>query len=333
MDREDGSLRKLIIQIPSLNEAGTLQQALKALPRTVAGFDVVEWLVIDDGSTDETVEVAKQAGADHVLSLGYHQGLARAFMAGIEYALKLGADVIVNTDADNQYQASYIPQLLNPILEKRALIVIGARPIRYIEHFSPTKKLLQRAGSWVVRWVSGTDVDDAPSGFRAIHRDAAIRLAVFSDYTYTLETIIQAGRKNIPIMSVPIDVNPDLRPSRLVRSPLAYVSRSIITIVRIFIIYKPLRFFLFVALIFALPAVFFTIRFLFSYLMGEGSGHIQSLVLSGALFALAGIIGIGGVLADLIATNRLLLEDLRARALRTEIEILSAIPNRGKPGL
>lgn len=323
-------LSKLIIQIPCLNEAATLPQTLRELPRNVPGFDSVEWLVVDDGSTDCTAEIAVREGADHVLSLGYNQGLARAFMAGLEYALKLGADVIVNTDADNQYAAACIPALVGPILEKRALIVVGARPISDIEHFSPAKKLLQRLGTWVVRRVSRTDIEDAPSGFRAIHRDAAIRLNVLSSYTYTLETIIQAGHKNIPIISVPVRVNPELRPSRLVSSIPAYIWRSVVTIFRIFVIYQPLRFFLIIACLLSLPAMFFVARFSIFYAMGQGTGHVQSLVLSAALFALAGIVGVGGVLADLIATNRLLLEDLRTRVLRSEIGIATH-PSRTKP--
>ena len=325
------NLRKLIIQIPCLNEAGTLTQTLKALPRHVRGFDAVEWLVIDDGSNDGTAKIAADAGADHVISLGYNQGLARAFMAGLEFALKQGADVIVNTDADNQYSADCIPDLVQPILEGRAQIVVGARPIQNIEHFSPVKKLLQRLGSWVVKRVSRTKIEDAPSGFRAIHRDAAMRLNVFSAYTYTLETIIQAGRKNIPIVSVPVKTNPDLRPSRLVTSIPSYVLRSIVTIFRIFIVYKPMRFFLLIACLIALPAVYFVCRFLIFYALGEGGGHVQSLVLSAALFALAGIAGVGGILADLIATNRLLLEDLRTRALRAEVEAMAKQPRPSRP--
>jgi glycosyltransferase involved in cell wall biosynthesis len=313
---------KLIIQIPCLNEAKSLPMALASLPRSVPGFETVEWLIIDDGSTDDTVGVARREGADHILSFGYNRGLARAFMAGLECSLKLGADVIVNTDADNQYAARSIPDLVRPILDKRALIVVGARPIRDTAHFSPVKKLLQRLGSWVVKRVSHTDIEDAPSGFRAIHRDAALQLNVFNNYTYTLETIIQAGRKNIPIVSVPVTTNPDLRPSRLVSSILSYVWRSIVTIFRIFIIYKPLRFFFILACLFALPATFYVARFLYFYATGYGAGHVQSLVLSAVLFGLAGIAAMGGILADLIATNRLLLEDLRMRALRAEVEAI-----------
>jgi len=318
-DNPAGVQTKLIIQIPCLNEAETLPVTLADLPREVPGFDKVEWLVIDDGSTDGTAEVARNAGVDHVLQLEHNKGLARAFTAGIEYALKRGATVIVNTDADNQYSASCIPELVKPILEKRALIVVGTRPVGDIEHFSTAKKLLQRLGSWVVKVASGTEVEDAPSGFRAIHRDAAIQLNVFSDYTYTLETIIQAGRKGIPITSVPVKVNAYLRPSRLMSSVGSYIRRSMLTIVRIFIIYKPLRFFAILGLIIALPALFFISRFLVFVALGRGDGHIQSLVIAAGLLAVAGIIIIGGVIADLISTNRLLLEDLRTRALRAEI--------------
>lgn len=314
------SLKKLIIQIPCLNEAESLPTTLRELPRCVDGFDVVEWLVIDDGSTDGTVNVALLHGVDHIVQLEHNQGLARAFMAGIERSLKLGADVIINTDADNQYSASCIPALVRPILEKRALIVVGTRPVSEIKHFSPIKKSLQRLGSWVVKIVSGTQIDDAPSGFRAIHRDAAIWLNVFNPYTYTLETIIQAGRKGIPIISVPIAVNDYLRPSRLISSIPNYIQRSIITIFRIFIIYKPLRFFMLLSILFAIPALIVILRFLIFYAQGDGQGHIQSLVLGAGLLAIAGILAIGGILADLVATNRLLLEDIRMRVLRAEIE-------------
>ncbi len=249
------------------------------LPRKVAGFDVVEWMIIDDGSTDKTVEVARANGVDHIVSLPHNQGLAKAFMAGIEACFEFGADVIINTDADNQYRASGISDLVQPILDKKALIVIGARPIDTIEHFWPIKKFLQKFGSWVVKLASDTQVADAPSGFRAIHRDAAMRLnIVFNPYTYTLETIIQAGRKNIPIASVPIEVNGDLRPSRLVKSIPSYVRRSLITVVRIFIVYSPLRFFFTCAAIVALPALIMTLRFLYHFSIGMGEGNIQSLI-------------------------------------------------------
>lgn len=316
--KEEGGLSKLIIQIPCLNEEGTLAVTLADLPRQVAGFSTVEWLVIDDGSTDRTVEVARENGVDHVVSLPHNQGLAKAFMTGIETALKLGADVIVNTDADNQYNASCIPDLVRPILEKKAQIVIGARPISEIEHFSPVKKFLQKLGSFVVKVASGTTVPDAPSGFRAIHRDAAIQLNVFNRYTYTLETIIQAGRRNIPITSVPIRVNGDLRPSRLVKSIPSYVRRSLITVVRIFVVYSPLRFFSTCAALVAAPGLIMVARFFFHYWMGEGSGNIQSLVLSSALLAIAGILAMSGIISELIAVNRQLLEEIRIRQLQQE---------------
>ena len=318
--------RKLVIQIPCLNEAASLPTTLAALPRSVPGFDVVEWLVVDDGSTDDTVEVARRLGVDHVVSLPGHQGLATAFRTGLEASLRRGAHVIVNTDADNQYAATSIPDLLAPILEGRALIVVGARPIGEMTHFSPMKRLLQRLGSWVVKVASGTTVADAPSGFRAMHRDAAIRLSVSDRYTYTLETIIQAGRRQIPIVSVPVATNPDLRPSRLVRSTGGYVFRSVATIVRIFILYAPLRFFLMAAAVTALPGVAMIVRFLIRYAAGNGQGNIQSLVLSGALVAVAAVLAIAGVLADLIATNRIMLEEVRARLFAQELERLGTDP-------
>lgn len=318
-------MSKLIIQIPCLNEEETLPITLGDLPRSVPGFDVVEWLIVDDGSTDRTVEVARAHGVDHIVSLPHNHGLARAFMAGIEAALKLGADVIVNTDADNQYDASCIPDLVRPILERKAQIVIGARPITEIEHFSPIKKFLQLFGSWVVKVASDTVIADAPSGFRAIHRDAAIRLNVFSPYTYTLETIIQAGRKDIPIISVPIRVNGYLRPSRLVKSISSYVWRSIVTVIRIFIVYCPMRFFALCSAITAAPGLLMIGRFFYHYMMGMGDGNVQSLVLSGALLALSGIFLMSGFLAELISVNRMLLEEIRVRQLQQELD------SRGSP--
>ncbi len=309
---------KLIIQIPCFNEEEALPITLSSLPRAVEGFDAVEILVIDDGSTDGTVRVAREHGTHHVVSLGVNQGLARAFMVGIETSLLLGADVIVNTDGDNQYSAECIPDLVAPILRGEALIVVGARPIAEIEHFSLAKKFLQRLGSWAVKIASGTRVEDAPSGFRAFHRDAAIRLNVFGNYTYTLETIILAGRRNLRIVSVPIRVNGYLRPSRLMRSVPQYVRQSLLTIIRIFILYKPLRFFATVAMVLAIPAMIVVIRFLYFYLVGEGEGHVQSLVLATALFAISAIVAIGGLLADLVAANRTLLEDVRARMLQIQ---------------
>jgi glycosyltransferase involved in cell wall biosynthesis len=302
---------KLIIQIPCFNEAETLAVALAALPRQVPGFDVVEWLVIDDGSQDGTVEVAKANGADHVVCHSRNQGLARAFMTGLDSCLRLGADVIVNTDADNQYNADDVPKLIAPIVARRADIVVGARPIETIKHFSLAKKLLQKLGSWVVRVASKTDIPDAPSGFRAMSRSAAQRLMVFNDYTYTLETIIQAGQKNMAITSVPIRVNKDLRPSRLVKSIPSYIKQSIVTIVRIFIIYRPFRFFATIGAVSFGAGFLIGLRFLLHYLDGEGEGHVQSLILAGVLLSLGFQTLLIAVVADLLAANRRLIEDVR----------------------
>lgn len=302
---------KLIIQIPCYNEAETLATTLASLPRQVAGFDRVEWLIVDDGSTDDTAGVARTCGVDHVVRHVTNQGLARAFMSGLDAALRLGADVIVNTDADNQYNAEDIPLLTAPIIEKRAEMVIGSRPIETIAHFSPLKKLLQKLGSWTVRMASNTDIPDAPSGFRAMTRSAAQRLMVFNDYTYTLETIIQAGQKNMAISAVPVRVNPDLRPSRLVKSIPSYIKRSIATIIRIFVIYRPFRFFFSVGLVLFGLGFLIGVRFLISFLAGEGGGHVQSLILAGALLVMGFQTFLIAFVADLLAANRKLLEDIR----------------------
>lgn len=304
---------KLIIQIPCYNEAGTLAITLAALPRHVTGFDIVEWLVVDDGSLDDTVNVAKMNGVDYVVRHTHNQGLARAFMTGLDACLRMGADVIVNTDADNQYNADDIPALTLPIVNHHAEIVVGARPIETIEHFSPVKKLLQKLGSWVVQVASKTDIPDAPSGFRAISRSAAQRLMVFSDYTYTLETIIQAGQKNMAIISVPIRVNDDLRPSRLLKSIPSYIKLSIATIVRIFIIYRPFRFFGTIGTVLFSAGFLIGLRFLMFYLCGEGDGHVQSLILASALLVTGFQTLLVAFLADLLAANRKLMEDVRYR--------------------
>ena len=307
---------KLIIQIPCYNEAETLSIALAALPRSVPGFDCVEWLIIDDGSQDETIKVAKANGVDHIVRHTGNKGLARAFMTGLEASLSLGADVIVNTDADNQYNADDIPALVQPILEHQAEIVIGARPIETIEHFSPIKKLLQKLGSWVVRVASKTDIPDAPSGFRAMSRAAAQRLMVFNDYTYTLETIIQAGQKNMTIVSVPIRVNGDLRPSRLVKSIPSYIKRSIVTIIRIFVIYRPFRFFGAVGAALFIAGFMIGLRFLWYYLQGNGDGHVQSLILASVLLGMGFQTLLVAFVADLSAANRKLVEDIRFKIAR-----------------
>lgn len=304
---------KLIIQIPCLNEAATLETALATLPRAVAGFATVEWLVVDDGSTDGTAELARKYGVDHVVRHPVNRGLARAFMTGIDTALRHGADVIVNTDADNQYEAGDIPKLVKPILEHRADMVIGARPIAETEHFSWIKKKLQHFGSWAVRVASKTDVADAPSGFRAMTRETAMRLNVFNAYTYTLETIIQAGLSNLTVVSVPVRTNPDLRPSRLVKSIPNYVSRSLVTIVRVFVIYRPVALFLWLAALLVLAGIALGVRFLVFYYTGEGGGHVQSLVLAALCLILGGLSGMVGLVADLIATNRKLMEQINFR--------------------
>jgi glycosyltransferase involved in cell wall biosynthesis len=313
-------MSKLVIQIPCYNEEEELRATLDEIPKTLEGFDEVEIMIVDDGSTDATAEIAREYGGIHVVSLPYHMGLAKAFTAGIETALKRGADVILNTDADNQYCASSIPDLVQPILDGKAQMVIGARPVRTDRHMSPIKRALQVFGSWVVRQASGTDIADAPSGFRAIHRDAALRLFVYSNYTYTLETIIQAGRKNIPVVSVPVNVNPPTRPSRLVRSNLSYVWRSLTTILRILLLYKPLRSFLALALVLGLFAGVIGLRFMYFYFMGDGSGHVQSLLAGVALAVIAALSLTVGIVCDIIAANRLLLEDIRYRLLKQELE-------------
>ena len=310
---------KLIIQIPCYNEEETLGVALSALPRKVEGFDQVEWLIINDGSEDRTVEVARQYGVDHIVELDGHQGLARGFMAGLDACLRLGADVIVNTDADNQYCADDIPKLVEPILKGEAQIVVGERPIAEISHFSPLKKMLQKLGSWVVRVASGTDVADAPSGFRAISRNAAMQLNVFSRYTYTLETIIQAGQKGIPIRSVPIRTNGYLRPSRLMKSMRAYVQRSILTILRILMTYRPMRFFYVLGVVpFGLGVLLGLRWILLYYLEGTVRSHVPSLILAAILLLIGVQLWIFGLVADVISVNRTLLEDIQYRGRRQE---------------
>lgn len=306
-----GFFVKLIIQIPCYNEAETLAIALKALPRQIEGFSKVEYLIIDDGSQDDTVRVAKECGVDYVVSHSGNKGLARAFMTGLDACLSKGADVIVNTDADNQYCADDIPILVAPILEGRAEMVIGERPISTIEHFSPVKKMLQKLGSWVVRLASKSSIPDAPSGFRAMSRETAQKLIVFNDYTYTLETIIQAGQKNISLASVPIRVNEDLRPSRLVRSITSYINRSIVTIIRIFVVYRPFRFFGVIGSVLFSIGFLLGIRFLIKYLSGHGGGNIQSLILSAVLLIMGFQTILIAFVANLLSANRKLIEDLR----------------------
>ncbi len=302
---------KLIIQIPCYNEAETLEIALNDLPKRIDGIDTIEYLIINDGSEDDTAEVAKKWGVHYVVNFIGNKGLAKGFMAGIDACLRNGADIIVNTDADNQYCGADVEKLVRPILEGKSDIVIGKRPIDQIEHFSPLKKKMQHIGSWVVRKASNTDIPDAPSGFRAYSREAAMRLNVTNAYTYTLETIVQAGREKIAMDSVPVRTNGELRPSRLFNSMLGYIQKSMITIIRAFIMYKPLQFFT------ALGSVPFFIgfvaglRFLVYMAMGQAGGHIQSLILAGTLLIMGFMTYMIGLQADIIAANRKILEDVQ----------------------
>lgn len=304
---------KLIIQIPCYNEAETLHVALDALPREVEGFDAVEWLVINDGSEDDTIDVARNCGVDHIVDLKHNQGLAKAFIAGIQACLEHGADVIVNTDADNQYEARDIPKLVEPILSHRAEYVIGARPITQTEHFSPIKKLLQKLGSAVVRFASKTDIPDAPSGFRAMSKECARVLNVYNNYTYTLETIIQAGQMGMAITSVPVRTNADLRPSRLFSSMTGYIKKSIVTIIRIFVVYKPFAFFMSIASVLFLIGLLLGIRYLYYYFTGDGGGHLQSVILAGILLGMGFQTALIAFVVDLLAVNRKLLESIKAK--------------------
>jgi len=311
-------MTKLIIQIPCYNEEATIGVTLSGLPRELPGTDKVEWLIIDDGSTDKTIEVALAHNVDYVVKLPRNQGLAKGFLAGLEASLKAGADIIVNMDADNQYCAEDIPKLIEPILSGKSEIVVGARPISKIEHFSVIKKFLQKLGSLVVRLASKTDIPDAPSGFRAMSRHAAKQINVFNDFTYTLETIIQAGQKNMAITSVPVRTNKDLRPSRLFKSKLSYIRRSISTIIRVFMTYNPFVFFMVPGASSFFVGFILGVRFLFFKFSGQGSGHIQSLILSSLLMGSGFFLIIMGLLADLISVNRKLLEKTNWRISQLE---------------
>lgn len=304
---------KLIIQIPCYNEENSLPITLKALPKQISGIDEIEILVIDDGSTDKTVEVAKANGVQHIVSMPHNCGLAKAFVAGINGALAQGADIIVNTDADNQYCADDIEKLIRPILNKEADIVIGTRPVSNISHFSLLKKNLQKLGSWVMRRVSSTQVEDAPSGFRAFSRAAALQINIFDNYTYTLETIIQARAKGLQLVCVPVNVNPDLRESKLVKNMFDYIRRSVFTMLRMFIIYRPFRFFAILASLFFTIGFLVGLRFLYFYLFSNGAGHIQSLILAAILIITSVQIGVIAILSELFCINRKLLEDIQRR--------------------
>lgn len=321
---------KVIVQIPCYNEESTLPLVLAEIPRRIDGVDAVEVLVIDDGSSDATAEVARRHGADHVVRHVRNQGLARAFRTGVDAALQLGADVIVNTDADNQYAGSAIPDLVRPILEGRADIVVGDRRTDRVAHFSATKKLLQKVGSFVVRQVSGTRVPDAVSGFRALSRRAALRLNIVSSFSYTIEMLIQAGKERLEVASVPVAVNPQTRESRLFRSVPQFLRQSLGTMVRTYTMYKPLRVFTWLGALLALAGTLPVARFLYFWLQGEGTGKIQSLVLGGVLLVVGFVSLLIGVVADLIAFNRSLLEILLEKVRRLEIAEAARERRRGE---
>ncbi len=309
---------KLIIQIPCYNEEIALPVTLSQLPKHIDGIDEIEVLVSDDGSTDRTVEIAKSYGVKHIVTTNHHRGLARTFMAGLQKAISEGADIIVNTDADNQYNADDIKKLVKPILEKRADIVIGARPIKDIKQFSRLKKFLQYFGSKIVKLLSSSAIDDAPSGFRAFSREAALSINVFDNYTYTIETAVQSKTKGLHLISVPIRVNDTYRKSRLVKNIFTYIQKNSFTILRMFIIYRPFRFFALIGGFIFLLGLILLGRFLFYYFFGSGNGYIQSLIISSILLITGFQTFIFGVLADLLAINRKLIEDIQIRTKKLE---------------
>ena len=304
---------KLVIQIPCYNEEDSLPVTLRALPKNIKGIDEIEIVIIDDGSRDNTSKIAQELGIKHIVQMPHNMGLAKAFIAGLDKCLKIGADIIINTDADNQYCADDIEKLVTPIIAGEADITIGARPVNKIEHFSPLKKFLQKLGSGVMRLISSTDIEDAPSGFRGFSRSAAIQLNVFDNYTYTLETIIQAKAKGLIIKSVPIRVNPDLRKSRLVSNIFDYIRRSLFTMIRMFIIYRPFRFFAIISGLFLLSGTILGLRFLYYYFFTTGTGHIQSLILAAILFITGVQVMVMAIFSELFSINRKILEDVQRR--------------------
>ncbi len=311
---------KLIIQIPCLNEENTLAETLGDLPRQIEGIDIIETLVIDDGSTDKTLKVAREQNVDHILQLTNNKGLAKAFIYGIDHALKQGADIIVNTDADNQYDAGAISKLIRPIQDGSADIVIGDRQVETIRHFSPLKIFLQKTGSWAVRQLSGTQVPDATSGFRAYSKEAALQLNVISDFTYTVETIISAGKKNLAIAHVPVRTNQKTRESRLFPNIRTYLQRTFVTIVKVYSMYKPLKVFTWAGGLTFTAGFAIGCRYLYFFLQGQTEGHIQSLILSAILLIVGFQIIMMGIVAELIAINRQLLEDLQVRIKKAELK-------------
>jgi len=321
---------KLIVQIPCLNEADTLPATVQDVPRAIPGIDAVEILVVDDGSRDGTAEVARRHGVEHVVRFPQRKGLAAAFAAGIDACLKLGADIIVNTDGDNQYAGADIPKLIAPLVAGEADIVIGDREVRDLAHMSATRKRLQWLGSWVVRQVSDTKVPDTTSGFRAYTREAALRMTIVSDFTYTLESIIQAGKKRMAIVHVPIRSNPRTRSSRLFSSVWTYVKASAATIIRVYAMYEPLKVFGLIGLVVFGGGVAVSLRFVYFYLVGEGLGHVQSLILASILLIVGFQIALIGLLADVISGNRKLIEDLLYRVRRMELREAGSSPAGGR---
>src|SRR3954463_10712296 len=322
---------KLIIQIPCLNEEESLPITLADLPREVRGFESVEWLIIDDGSTDRTVDVAREHGVDHIVRLTNNKGLASGFQAGRAAALKLGADVIVNTDADNQYHGPDVIRLVEPIIAGNADMVVGDRELKTIEHFSAPKKLLQRVGSWVVRQASQTTVPDTTSGFRAYNREAAIQMVVVSKFTYTLETINQAGKMLVAVDHVPIRTNPQTRESRLFPSMWSYVRRNSVAITRIYAQYEPLRVFMTLAFILFLAALIPWTRFVVAYVGGDGAGHVQSLIFGAVLFTAAVVLAALGIIGDLLFAQRIMAQRIFERVRRIELR-LGVKPSHYEPG-
>ncbi len=321
---------KLIIQIPCYNEEKNLPAALRALPRRLAGIDAVEFLVVDDGSTDGTIRSARRAGADHILALPAHRGLARAFAAGLEAACALGADLIVNTDADNQYRAEDLARLIEPILAGRAQMVVGDRGVATLATFSPVKRRLQRFGSWIIGRAAGMPVPAATRGFRALTRESALRTLVMSNYSYTLETLIHAGARREAVAFVPVRTNPPVRPSHLMRGPAEYLLSSGATIMRSYIMYRPLRVFSILSLLFLAAGTVLGVRYLYFYSLGLGAGHVQSVILAAVLWIVGIQVFLIGLVADLIAFNRRILEDLLFRVRKVELAQTGAA---GHPGV